>query len=131
MHIQICSMRIQNTPVATSSSVLCSYWLIQRRGGSYLQIPSLAHFFHALTTSWRHQVLLYAYADCGGSCSLCIQNVAGAAHCALKILRELLYLYHKGWLKIYIQEPVWFTFFCSQVQRAAAFKHYDKIEQLP
>jgi hypothetical protein len=48
MSIQICSMHIQNTLGGSWASVLCSYWLI----------PSLMHFFLALATSWRHQVLL-------------------------------------------------------------------------
>jgi hypothetical protein len=78
MGIQICSMCIQNTPGATSTSILCSYWLIQRKGGSYWLIPSLA-------ISLRHQVLLYAHSKC-----------VGVAFCAFKIWQELLYLYHEG-----------------------------------
>ena len=85
-----CSMRIQNTLGATSSSILCSYWLTQRRDGSYWLIPSLAHFLVALATSRRRQdvalcvfkmwrELLCGYSKCCGSCSIVIQNAGSAA----------------------------------------------------
>jgi hypothetical protein len=65
-------MRIQNNPRATQRE---SYWLTQ----GYWLIPSLGHFFVALATSWRRQVLLYVHSKCIGNCSMCIQSMAGAA----------------------------------------------------
>ncbi len=76
VRIQICSMRIQNTPGATSAWILL---VNSRRGESYWLIPSLAHFCCCVVTSWRRQVLLYAHSKCIGSCSTSIQNMAGAA----------------------------------------------------
>ncbi len=37
------------------------------RGESYWLIPNLAHFVVDLVTSWKGQVLLYAYSKCVGS----------------------------------------------------------------
>jgi hypothetical protein len=49
------------------------------RGRSFWLIPSLAHIFLALTTSWRRQVFLYAHSKCVRGCSMRIQNMARAA----------------------------------------------------
>jgi hypothetical protein len=51
-------MRIQNTPRATHRE---SYWLTQGEANLNWLIPSLAHFYVTLATSWRRQVLLYAH----------------------------------------------------------------------
>ncbi len=51
------------------------------RDGSYWLIPSLAHFFLAVATSWSTKMLLYAHSKCVGSCYMWF-----------KIWQELLYL---------------------------------------
>jgi hypothetical protein len=59
-----------------------STWILlvnTRRGETYWLIPSLVHFFIALATSLRRQVLLYGHSKCLGNCSMRIQNIAGAA----------------------------------------------------
>jgi hypothetical protein len=66
--IQICSMRIQNTPRGTSAHE------------SFVPVPSLAHF---LLLPQHHGGAKY--------CSMRIQNVSGVAQCGFKIWRELLY----------------------------------------
>jgi hypothetical protein len=77
MNIQICSVRIQNTPGTTSTWLLCSYWLIQGEG-ILLDYSQFGAFVVALVTSWRRQVLLYAHSKHVGSCSMRIQNMARA-----------------------------------------------------
>ncbi len=67
MSIQIFSMRIRNTPGATST------WI----PGNYAQFG--AFFFVALATLWRRQVLHYAHS-----------NVLEVAQCPFKIWPELL-----------------------------------------
>ncbi len=94
IHIQICSMLIQNTPRATSATILCSYLLIQVTGESYWLILILAH--SCSSNIKQSQVLLYVH----------LKYVSGVALCTFKILRELFYLHHEGVLKIYIHELV-------------------------
>ncbi len=80
MRIQICSIHVQNTLGATSALILL---VNSRRGESYYWlIPSSVHFFVALVTSRRRQVLIY---------TVCIQNVSEVDQCAFKIWWELLY----------------------------------------
>jgi hypothetical protein len=78
MCIQICFICIQNTPEATSSSILCSLddskerWIL-------LADSQFGPFVLRPVISWRSQVSLYAHSKCIRSCCMCIQNIAGAA----------------------------------------------------
>jgi hypothetical protein len=85
MHIQISSICVENTKGGTSVSILSSYWLIQRRGGSYCLIPSLAHFCLALVTPWRRQVF-------------------SVALCAFKMCQELLHAHLKSTFMMKIEQ---------------------------